>query len=147
MSFCPTCLDDIMCEIEYYFEYKWVKDLYRKAGKARKAVADRKMIKDQTIRIRDLKTGVIRVSCDTITDRWEATYISPSTSFLKVRYLMGKCPEATIHQNPNGWWRISSIFASSDQPNCPDSNEELLRLVDWVDTTRHLRKEEVPEIW
>lgn len=62
-----------MCEIEYYYEYKWVKDLYRKAGKARKAVADRKMIKDQTIRIRDLKTGVIRVSCDTITDRWEAT--------------------------------------------------------------------------
>ena len=139
-----------MCEIdneEYYSDYKWVGDLYRKAEKARKAVADRKMIKDQTIRIRDLKTGVIRVSYDALTDRWEATYISPSTSFLKVRYLMGKCPEATIHQNPNGWWRISSIFASSDQPNCPDSNEELLRLVDWVDTTRHLRKEEVPEIW
>ena len=27
MSFCPTCLDDIMCEIdneEYYSDYKWV---------------------------------------------------------------------------------------------------------------------------
>ena len=24
MSFCPICLDDIMCEIEYYYEYKWV---------------------------------------------------------------------------------------------------------------------------
>lgn len=48
-----------MCKIDnedYYSEYKWVKDLYRKVGKARKAVADRKMIKDQTIRIRDLKT-------------------------------------------------------------------------------------------
>ena len=77
-----------MCEIEYYYEYKWVRDLYRKAGKARKAVADRKMIKDQTIRIRDLKTGVIRVSYDTVTDSWEATYTSPSTSFLKVRYLL-----------------------------------------------------------
>ena len=136
-----------MCEIEYYYEYKWVRDLCRKAGKARKAVADRKIIKDQTIRIRDLKTGVIRVSYDTTKDRWEATYISPSTSFLKVRYLLEKCPDATVHQNPNGWWRISSIFASSDQPNCPDSNEELLRLVDWVDTTRYLRKEEVPVIW
>lgn len=139
-----------MCKIdneEYYSDYKWVEDLYRKVGKACKAVADRKMIKDQTIRIRDLKTGVIRVSYDTTKDRWEATYISPSTSFLKVRYLLEKCPEATIHQNSNGWWRISSIFASSDKPYCPDSNEELLRLVDWVDTTRHLRKEEVPIIW
>lgn len=139
-----------MCKIdneEYYSDYKWVEDLYRKARKARKAVADRKMIKDQTVRIRDLKTGVIRVSYDALTDRWEATYISPSTSFLKVRYLLEKCPDTTIHQNPNGWWRISSTFASSDQPYCPDSNEELLRLVDWVDTTRHLRKEEVPVIW
>ena len=124
-----------------------MEDLYRKAGKARKAVADRKMIKDQTIRIRDLKTGVIRVSYDTTKDRWEATYISPSTAFLKVRYLSEKCPEATIHQNPNGWWHISSAFASSDKPYYPVSNEELLRLVDWVDTTRHLRKEEVPVIW
>lgn len=139
-----------MCKIDnedYYSEYKWVKDLYRKVGKARKAVADRKMIKDQTIRIRDLKTGVIRVSYDALTDRWEATYISPSTSFLKVRYLLGKCPDTTIHQNPNGWWRISSVIASSEQVSSPDSNEELLRLVDWVDTTRHLRKEEVPVIW
>ncbi len=139
-----------MCKIDnedYYSEHKWVKDLYRKVGKARKAVADRKMIKDQTIRIRDLKTGVIRVSYDALTDRWEATYISPSTSFLKVRYLLGKCPDTTIHQNPNGWWRISSVIASSEQVSSPDSNEELLRLVDWVDTTRHLRKEEVPVIW
>lgn len=22
-----------MCEIEYYYEYKWVEDLYRKVGK------------------------------------------------------------------------------------------------------------------
>lgn len=98
-------------------------------------------------RIRDLKTGVIRVSYDALTDRWEATYISPSTSFLKVRYLLEKCPDTTIHQNPNGWWRISSVFASSEQVSSPDSNEELLRLVDWVDTTRYLRKEEVPVIW
>lgn len=136
-----------MCEIEYYYEYKWVEDLYRKAGKARKAVADRKLIKDQTIRIRDLKTGVIRVSYDALTDRWEATYTSPSTSFQKARYLLEKCPEAKIHQNTNGWWRISSVFASSEQVSSPDSNEELLRLVDWVDTTRHLRKEEVPVVW
>lgn len=139
-----------MCKIDnedYYSEYKWVKDLYRKVGKARRAVADRKMIKEQTIRIRDLKTGVIRVSYDALTDRWEATYISPSTSFLKARYLLEKCPEAKIHQNTNGWWRISSVFASSEQVSFPDSNEELLRLVDWVDTTRHLRKEEVPIIW
>lgn len=139
-----------MCKIdneEYYSDYKWVEDLYRKVGKARKAVADRKMIKDQTIRIRDLKTGVIRVSYDALTDRWEVTYISPSTSFLKVRYLLEKCPEAKIHQNTNGWWRISSVFASSEQVSSPDSNEELLRLVDWVDTTRHLRREEVPVIW
>lgn len=139
-----------MCKIDnedYYSEYKWVKDLSRKARKARRAVADRKMIKDQTVRIRDLKTGVIRVSYDALTDRWEATYISPSTSFLKVRYLLEKCPDTTIHQNPNGWWRISSVFASSEQVSSPDSNEELLRLVDWVDTTRYLRKEEVPVIW
>lgn len=136
-----------MCEIEYYYEYKWVRDLYRKAEKARKAVADRKMINDQTIRIRDLKTGVIRVSYDALTDRWEATYISPSTSFMKARYLLEKCPEAKIHQSTNGWWRISSVFASSEKVSSPDSNEELLRLVDWVDTTRHLRKEEVPVIW
>ena len=136
-----------MCEIEYYYEYKWVRDLYRKAGKARKAVADRKMIKDQTIRIRDLKTGVIRVSYDSLTDRWEATYTSPSTSFLKARYLLEKCPEAKIHQSTNGWWRISSVFASSEKVSSPHSNEELLRLVDWVDTTRHLRREEVPVIW
>ena len=136
-----------MCEIEYYYEYKWVRDLYRKAGKARKAVADRKMIKDQTIRIRDLKTGVIRVSYDSLTDRWEATYTSPSTSFLKARYLLEKCPEAKIHQSTNGWWRISSVFASSEKVSSPRSNEELLRLVDWVDTTRHLRREEVPVIW
>lgn len=139
-----------MCEIyndEYYSDYKWVEDLYRKARKARKAVADRKMIKDQTIRIRDLKTGVIRVSHDALTDRWVATYTSPSTSFLKARYLLEKCPEAKIHQNTNGWWRISSVFASSEQVSSPDSNEELLRLVDWVDTTRYLRKEEVPVIW
>ncbi len=139
-----------MCKIDnedYYSEYKWVKDLYRKARKARRAVADRKMIKEQTIRIRDLKTGVIRVSYDALTDRWEATYISPSTSFLKARYLLEKCPEAKIHQNTNGWWRISSVFASSEQVSFPDSNEELLRLVDWIDTTRYLRKEEVPVIW
>lgn len=136
-----------MCEIEYYYEYKWVRDLYRKAGKARKAVADRKMINDQTIRIRDLKTGVIRVSYDALTDRWEATYISPSTSFMKARYLLEKCPEAKIHQSTNGWWRISSVFASSEKVSSPDSNEELLRLVDWVDTTRHLRREEVPVVW
>lgn len=139
-----------MCEIdneEYYSDYKWVEDLYRKAGKARKAVEDRKMIKDQTIRIRDLKPGVIRVSYDALTDRWEATYTSPSTSFLKARYLLEKCPEAKIHQNTNGWWRISSVFASSEQVSSPDSNEELLRLVNWVDTTRHLRREEVPVVW